>query len=99
MDQKKRPRPTMKFCFIMSAPEWNSLGANGQSKARKIFISQINLFIPDNPVGGPRSSDKIVSVTGSSEAIIQYVYNICGITLMVVYNISVLYIGCISIHL
>jgi hypothetical protein len=40
-----------------------------------------------------------VSVTGSSEAIIQYVYNICGITLKVVYNISVLYIGCISIHL
>ena len=55
MDQKKRPRPTMKFCFIMSAPEWNSLGANGQSKARKIpQYTGVNLFIPDNPVGGPR---------------------------------------------
>ncbi len=97
MDQKKRPRPTMKLCFIMSAPGWNSLGANGQSKARKIQYTGVNLFIPDNPVR--KSSDKIVSVTGSSEAIIQYVYNICGITLKVVYNISVLYIGCISIHL
>jgi hypothetical protein len=40
-----------------------------------------------------------MSVTGSSEAIIQYVYNICGITLGVVFNISVLYIGYISIYL
>jgi hypothetical protein len=85
-DQKRLPRSTMKLCFLLSAPGWNTLEGNGQSKARKIpQYTGVNLFIPDNPVGG--SSDKIMSVTGSSEAIIQYVYNIFGITLGVVFNI------------
>jgi hypothetical protein len=78
-DQKSRPIPTMELCFLLSAPGWNTLEENGQSKARNIAKhTGVGMYIPKRPI---QTLQKMVSLTGTSKNLIKATYHICGIHL------------------